>query len=193
MYVVFEVLYPEEAKDLAERWAAGRQERLEWLQAQLEIDPVGALMTELWAAVLAWHVGGRGLATASGPCPIWWVDEYDLDDSHVMADALAHPFCDEALRREPDLRLKVLNEPRTWNHRQLVMALGRGNTPPWAVPLACMDALRPDAEDQKATRRPQRSLTSAMSTTPDYLEGELQAMIRAFDPWKQELANKERR
>jgi len=182
MYVVFEVLYPEEARDLAQQWKAGRQERLEWLEAQLELEPVGASMTDLWTAVLAWHSDGRGLAAASGPCPIWWVDQYDLDDSHVMADALAHPVCDEFLRREPDVRLKLLNKPGKWNHRQLVMSIGRWNNPPWRLLLGCMDALRPDADAE----------TRAISTTPEYLETQLQYMSRTLDPWKQELTSKAR-
>jgi hypothetical protein len=172
MYVVFEVLYREEAEALAKRWWAMREERLDWLQSRLNLKPAEASLTELWPAVLAWHRAGHSTGEATGPCPVWWNDEYDLDDSHVMADALSHPFSDEFLRREPEARIELVSKPGYTTHNQLAMHLGRWNETPWAVPLACTYALRREAKPRDWFR----------SAKPDFLETELQGMIRGAGP-----------
>ncbi len=177
MYVVFEVLFREEAEELAERWWAERPERLDWLGAQLDLVPAAASMTQLWAAVLTWHRAGHGITEATGPCPIWWNDEFDLDDLHVMADALSHLFSDEVLRREPMARIELTHEPGTHVHNQLAIRVGRWALTPWAVPLSCVNALRREAKPRDWFR----------SAKPEFLETEMQQMVSGLEPWKQEL------
>jgi hypothetical protein len=113
---------------------------------------------------------------------VWWNDEYDLDDSHVMADALSHPFSDEFLRREPEARIELVSKPGYTDHNQLAIRLGRWSRTPWAGPLACMDALRREAKPSDWFR----------SAKPDFLETELQGMIGGLIPWKQERDAKRR-
>lgn len=174
--MIYEVLYRDEARENARRWKAGREERLRWLEAQLGIDPRSASLSELWAGVVAWYDAG-GAKRTMGACPVWWRDEYDVDDRLAMADALSHLFSDEMLRREPQMRLKLAPKSDYGHSNQLVLTLGRWTSTPWGVPRACLEHLRP--------RAPER--TRGESTREDYLEATIERVIRSLDAWKAEM------
>lgn len=176
IYLNYHVLYKAEARENARKWAAGREERLEWLEAQIGVDPRSASLTEVWAAVVAWYDAGGGRRW-TGSCPVWWRDEYDVDDTLVMADALSHLFCDELRRRDPEVRLELAPRSDLGDANQVVMTVGRWTCTPWAVPRSCVERLRLGATERK----------SGESSRDDYLEATLERVIRGLDVWKQEI------
>ena len=177
----FDAMSPQEARDHAKRWAAGRDERFAWLRRVTGADPSSAALTELWPAIVAWHEDG-GAERSTAPLPIWWAaDDEDAGDVRrdalVMADALAHRLRDELLGRMPALRAVVHEDEGDVHHHQPVLALDVWTISPVSVAYSRLRDLRPDAPKRRG----------GQSLDAGYLESVVAARVRQFAKRAREL------
>lgn len=180
-FVDYDAMTLEQAHEHAKRWAAGRQERLQWLHDQLHVDAARDSLSMLWKAVVGWHLAG-GAERSTAALPIWWVDNERhggvLNDALVMTDALAFPIRDELLRRQSAFEEIVLEKPEFIHHHEAVLAVGPWTLSPISMAYGGMLDLRPEA-DQRQT---------GDSLADDYLERRVQRQVRKFGGRARELA-----
>lgn len=183
-FIDYDAMTLEEAHEHAERWMAGREDRLQWLHEQLEVDADRDSLTTLWRAVVAWHLDG-GAERSTAPLPIWWVDNERhggvLNDGLVMTDALAFPIRDELLRRQPVFEPLVLERPDFIHHHQPVLAVGIWTLSPISMAYSGMLHLRPEADQRQ----------SGDCLTEDYLERRVQHQVEKFGRRARELSGEQ--